>query len=174
MTSRNLLPVLALSAGLLTAGSAAHFGTAWHKAWDESTGRLLQARQDLSRQQEALQAVYSLDVDDGDLARTPAQVVSAALLEIKAANVAHGIKVGQVNFMGSGGSQQDATVESLFQPLPNSSGMVKTASLALKGQYEDYASLRGYLTALTAIPSSLRMLSVNGKSFELEIRLYAQ
>lgn len=174
MTSKNLLPVLALSAGLFTAGSAAHFASAWHKSGIEAGGRLLQSQQDLARQQEAQQSVLSMDVDEGERVTTAERVVSGAMLALKAANVAHGIKIGQISFLGAGGSQQDATVDSLFQPLANSAGMVKTASMSIKGQYQDFASFQRYLAAITAIPASLRTLSLNGKTFELEMRLYAQ
>ncbi|OGT89795.1 MAG: hypothetical protein A2286_03995 [Gammaproteobacteria bacterium RIFOXYA12_FULL_61_12] len=158
---------------MLTAGSAAHFGTAWHDGSIQAGSRLDQARQDLERQNAALQTAISLEADDADSPRDSGNVLSAVLLGLKAAGVAHGVKHGQITLSGPGSSQQDATVDGLFQPLSSTGGRVLSASISLKGQYQDYASFRRYLAAIVELPASVRKLSVNGRSYDLDIRVYA-
>lgn len=173
MTSRKAIYAVALSAGLFTAGSAVHFGSAWHKAALLAQGKAEQSQLALEQQNNALHEASSLGEDDTPAPNNRDQAIAATLLGLKAAAVSHGVKHTQVTVSGSPTSSQDTSVESLFQALPNAGGRIAAATLMVKGQYKDYPSFQRYLDAIVKLPGSARRLAVNDNAFELDIRVYA-
>lgn len=172
MKSRKLFYALALSAGLFTAGSALKLGSSWHGESGRMQALADQARLSLDRQNSTLRDALALKEDGEHEQRDRKSAFAAALLGLKAAGVANGVKHIQMTVAGSAG-QRDLAVDALFQPLQNTGGEIAAGQLTIKGQYKDYASFQRYLEALKGMSVSIRRLSVSENAFDLDIRMYA-
>lgn len=173
MKSRKLFYVLALSAGLFTAGSAFKLGTGWHRDSVQASAVVNQVRQSLERQSGALREAMALQEDAGERrSHDKKHAFASVLLGMQAAAVANGVKHIQVT-AGHVSGQRDMALDTLFQPLPNTGNEIVVGQLTIKGQYKDYASFKRYLDAVTDMSASIRRMNVSDSAFDLDVRIYA-
>lgn len=175
MKSKQVIYALALVAALITIGSALRLGSSWKEQRVSAESRREAAIQGLTLQNEALQAVIGLQKSAPDETyQLPAdKALANAVIKLEASALSNGVKHYSVSVSGAAVSQHGSVIATLFQPLPHTNNRIATATLKIKGKYMDYAGLKKYLHDTVEMPSSIRQISIQDRSFELDLRIYA-
>lgn len=95
---------------------------------------------------------------------------SELLIKVMQKRVAYGITVSSVVPHKNSGNSAVTDTASLKETVPGTK--VTSIRINLRGSYENYEGLTGYLKSLRELPISVVYLKVQERNFELGLRIY--
>ena len=175
MKSKQIIYAIALSAGLLTAGSTMKLVSAKQAELAQAEIRAVKAHQLFEHQKDVLQTALTLDEtkNQTEQPKDNGKAFTKAYLGLQAMAVAHGVEHSMVSIAGVPLNQQSTAINSFFKPLPGTGGRISTATLTVKGRYKDYSSFRNYLKSIGNLSASIRQLVITNTNFDMAVRIYA-
>lgn len=174
MTSKELIFAALLLGGLATTGSAVKASKQWSGAVKGAQTRLSQADRELEEMRHALADANELKSSSksNDSQQSVDEAFSEAMLGLKAALSAGGIKSYMMSVPSMANASKRQAVQSLLIPMPKTAKLVKYIDIDIKGEYSNYSSLQHFLSQVQSIPLSIKTLKIAESSFQLIIRLY--
>lgn len=159
---------LLLTLSIAIAGISAWKGLEWRRA-SESLERQLATARNAERQarQQTAALAEILSGEESPLPLTDTLIDLIATLNDR--QLENRIELGPLAVNGAIGGTVRELIE-LAQPVPNSD--LYTLTIEVRGTYREYLGLRRYLEQVLSLPVAATHLSVTGRTFQLNVKLF--